>query len=514
MRVRSLWGNTWEGHRGRWSSIALAFLIAVTSACTTVTRTNLSTGNGSGTNRSTRSGATADQQAASTVDDGTIGGGGSLTGGDAGGGGTDGSGGGSDAAAAAGSTCSQTVKIGVSYSSDIATGLAAVGNPSAATQFGDYVQQQQALYQRMADDINARGGLAGCKVALVYHDFKALGSDGFSGESQTECSDFAEDQHVFAVISTTLENRTLVDCLAQHNVVNLFYGFTYNPTAADLAKYRGYFYQPSYVAAHRYGPFIDQLAGAGYFPSGAKVGILLADDGSGVNTDLVNNVWKPRLAALGINPVVFTFHQIESYSDVAGVTSQLSAAVLQFKAAGVDHVMSTPDNGDAVIFFTQVADSQGFHPRYALTTAAVPSAWGTEPASQRPNALTVSYSIGDLGAVDDDREVASNPPNDARAHCDALYQGQTGNAPLATAYRVCDAFNFLAAALSGASAVTADALLAGAENLGSSLALSDGYSNATFSPPGHYDGGSATRVMQWDEGSQVWRYVSGVLPLP
>ena len=56
---------------------------------------------------------------------------------------------------------------------------------------------------------------------------------------------------------------------------------------------------------------------------------------------------------------------------VYAIASEFQSAVLKFKAAGVDHVMVTPDNGDAAIFFTQVAESQGYRPRYAMTTAII-----------------------------------------------------------------------------------------------------------------------------------------------
>lgn len=405
------------------------------------------------------------------------------------------------------------MKLGVSYSSDLATGLGAVGNPGAASQAGDLVKQTQAMYQRAVDDLNARGGLAGCKVQLVYHDFKALGADGFSGESQTECADFAEDQHVFAVIAAALENKTLIDCLAQHKTPVLFGGAEYNPVSADYAKYRGYLYQPAYLNPDRFGPYIDQWKAAGYFDPTAKVGILLADDGYGNNQRLVDQIWKPKLAALGITPVVFTFKMIGGYSDVSSVTSQMGSAVLQFRGQGVDHVMMTPDGGDATIFFTQVASNQKYYPRYAMTSQNTPAVWGTEPADQRPNAIAISSSTFDLGQNPDAQEVASLPPSQARTDCDALFKGHTGTAPMTAVYALCDQMNFLRLALNGAPEPSTAALLAGAERLGNSMASASGFANARFRPNG-YDGGSASRAMRWDEPSQAWKYVAAPQPIP
>jgi hypothetical protein len=411
-------------------------------------------------------------------------------------------------------TCTTPVKIGVSYSSDEAAGLAIVGNSGASSQVGSYVQAQQALFQREADNINRHGGIGGCKVVLGFHDFKSLGSDGFSGESEAECVDFAEDQHAFAVINTTLENKTLVTCLAQHHVVSLYYGSTYQATPQDFTQYRGYLYEPSGVNVYRWGPYISQLAAAGYFPKGAKVGILIADDGTGTNQHLVNDIWKPQLQAMGITPVTFTFSQIEGFSDVSATTSQFSSAVLQFKAAGVTDVIGTPDNGDIVVFFTQVSQTQDFHPRYAFTSGSGAVAWGTEPAGQRPNALTVSNAVGDIGLAPAASQLAPLAPTPARTACNALYSGHTGSSSVASAYGICDAFNLLASALAGAPTVTPAALLAGVDRLGTTFSLADGYTNASFGEPDRYDGGTTTRMLQWNESAQQWQYISPVETVP
>ena len=83
--------------------------------------------------------------------------------------------------------------------------------------------------------------------------------------------------------------------------------------------------------------------------------------------------WKPALAKLGItNPTVFTYFQCHSVSDCATTTNDFSSAVLKFRQAGVDHVLFTPDGGDAVFFFFQVAHSQKYYPRYGMTTASGP----------------------------------------------------------------------------------------------------------------------------------------------
>ena len=400
------------------------------------------------------------------------------------------------------------MKLGVTYSSDLGPGLAAVGSPGTAADAANYAREQQALWQRGADDINSRGGFGGCKVVVVFHDFHVLNTSGFSSESQAECADLAEDKRVFGVVSAVLENETAVRCFADHRVVSLFYSAVYQPTPADFAKYRGYLYQPSGMTPYRFGPFIDQLAAADFLPRGAKVGILLADDGSGTNQYLVERLWKPRLAARGITPVVFNYKLVQSVSDNSSIAAQFGSAVLRFKSANVDRILVTPDNGDATIFFTQVAESQGYRPRYALNSATAPAGWPSVPAGQRRDALNVSFSLIDLGGAPDGHELASNPPSSGRARCEALYKGHTGSTTIIAAYNICDAFEFLRTALQNTTVVTPAALLAGVDRMVSSLSLANGYANATFRAPSRYDGASATRMMRWDEAATRWHYVS------
>jgi ABC-type branched-subunit amino acid transport system substrate-binding protein len=406
--------------------------------------------------------------------------------------------------------CATPVKIGVSYSSDLAGGFSSVGGSSSgASSAGSYEAQEQAVFNALAANLNKHGGLAGCPVEVVYHDFLSLAADGFSGESESECVDFAEDQHVFAVISTALENKTLVACLAQHGVVSLFDSEEYAPTSQDFTTYRGYLYEPDYINIDRWGPYIQLLAQSGFLGSGAKVGILAGDDGSGNVDDLVNNVWVPELKAMGITPVVFTYTDIEGYSDVTDTTDEFNSAVLQFKQAGVNRVIATPDGGDSTVFFTQLAASQDFDPEYAENDLSAMDEWSTVPASQQPGAVAVSYNITNSAS-----STGQVPPaTPVRQSCDAVLNGLTGSNGDYPYYSFCDDFDFLGAALAGATSVTPSTLLAGAEKLGCSLQLAGLYTNACFGP-GKYDGGTDVQLLQWSVSSQNWLPVGNPTPIP
>jgi len=405
-------------------------------------------------------------------------------------------------------TC--TVKVGATYSSDVNAALAAAGNPSAATQYSGYVKALQAEYQAGADHLNSNGGLGGCKVELAYYDFHSLSSDGFDAESQRECTSLAQDQHVALAFIFGLETKTLIDCMAKYRIPVSYHGGEYTvPNDRDYSTYRGYLYQETGIATDRWAPFIDDLAAAGYFDNGSKVGILLADDGNGNNQHLVNDIWKPRLAALGYpNPTVFTFTQLKSYAAIGDTQAQFSSAVLRFKAAGIDHLIATPDSGNVTLFFPQQAESQNFHPRYAFTSVNYPELMKNVPADQAARSMSVSFLNSD---AENPGQMATNPPNASRAQCDSLFKGKTNGGP--APYLYCDFMDVVAAALRGARQMDAPTLLAGIESLGTSIPGAANYGGTRLSP-GRYDGGTVVRVMEWDPAIKDYRYVSGVLNVP
>jgi hypothetical protein len=427
--------------------------------------------------------------------------------------------GGTAPAIAAGPGCKQTVKIGVTYSTDEGAVLAQLGNSAIGPEVSSptLVQTTKALYTHIADYVNTHGGLDGCNIQFVYYDFLFGDPAGESDNSQNECTTFAEDNHVFAELNQSNENETLISCLAQKHTVILYQGgLQYRPTPTDFSKYAPYLYSLNYINSLRLGPAIGMLKNAGFFganPASAKVGILLADDGSGTNQQLVNNIWKPALAQLGIkNPTVFTYFQCHSVSDCATTTSDFSSAVLKFRQAGVDHVLFTPDGGDAVFFFFQVAHSQKYYPRYGMTTASGPSLFNTEPKDEQGDAMAVSWYAADvypnLPAV-----LTAAPDNPTKDECKAML-AQYYPSYYQLYYALCDEVFFLTTALKGSPTISATALQAGANRLGDTFPMASGYGNAFFGPPNHYDAATTARVIEWNPAKQSWSYVSGIMPIP
>jgi hypothetical protein len=408
-------------------------------------------------------------------------------------------------------TCGKTLKIGVGYSSEIQSTLGAVGQDTSAVP-ADYVASLKGAYQRIADDVNSTGGLGGCQIELGFHDFPLLSGTTVAGDSQAECSDFAEDQKVFAVIPAGTEDKTLITCLADHKVVALWGGMSYQPDAADFERAGNYLYGVNYLSPERFGPFIDQFASAGFLDDGAKVGILVADDGSGHSQKLADT-WTKELDDKGIETSEFTYHQAASFSDIGGATAALGAAILQFKKAGVNRVLFTLDIA-AAIFFPALAEGQGFHPRYGLTTYSTIAGLNLAPPAQRAGAVAVSFQGSDTIQITPGAAPSGDEsPNPLRDRCNKVTVKESDNFPPGFAVAICDNFYFLQAALAGAGDVTPDTLRSGADALGDTFQPAAGYGKAAFGA-GHGDAVTTVRTLKWNEDIKGWDFVSEPITLP
>lgn len=404
---------------------------------------------------------------------------------------------------AAGRVCTSQVKIGVSYSSDVGTAVGALGGGAASGRAGNYAEALKRMYQLGADDLNRRGGIAGCKVVLAYHDFKVASADGNDAQSQQECADFADDQKVFAVHPAWLETKVLVSCLHSRRVP-VFPGqeMTFLPTTKDFARYRGTLYGPTHIGVDRLGPVVDRLHANGFFGAGAKVGILIDNDSEGTNRHLVEALWKPRLKALRV-PLASTF----TYTH--GDTSWMSAAVVQFKADGVTHVLTTADSGGAVLLFTPVADSQGYHPKLGLTSisGAQKLKLSFLPAASKVGAMAVSWWSYDFAAGDGvgwDKP----PPNPARQRCVSIYRdaASANGIGLTALFAWCDMLEVLYAAFAGTSSPpTYRGLLQGVDRLNGSFHNAAGFERTLLGRE-RYDGGNLVRLMRWNTSKKNWDY--------
>jgi hypothetical protein len=419
------------------------------------------------------------------------------------------------ASAAAPAACHTPVKIGVSDSSDAAAASAGVGY-SKTTAIANYQAKEKQLYNVGVANLNKRGGLGGCPVSLVFFDYTTMSAtESYDQVSQQECVDFAQDQHVFAAVPETAEQWDLVPCLAKAHIPVIISAQTVEgglPTTS-IDYNTGDAYSPSAISWDRLGGEINLFHTYGFFGSNAKVGIIEETDGRGVDQKVVK-LWKSRLAALHV-PVVSTFTgpRFDAYSDTGVFAQDMGNAILQFRAAGVDHVLFAPGAGGYLYFFQLAAQSQAYAPRIAIDTTDRPAQDIDPTATSTAGLMVVSWNAIDYSGQ---ATVPSNPADPARTRCDNLYKGPAAadNIPVESMYGWCDTLSLLQAAVGtkgGRPSLTT--FRTGLGHLGSSFQNAEGFGPTKFSTAVH-DGGTEARVMEWNSSIKGLTYISPPVRVP
>jgi hypothetical protein len=315
------------------------------------------------------------------------------------------------------------------------------------------------------------------------------------------------------VVPYYAETSDLLTCLTPYHIPVLQTGAVESwGTTAEYAA--GDLYAPALIANDRVGWDVGLWNQAGYFDPGSKVGIFMVDDGTGTDQKLVSKYWEPALSTLHV-PVVstFTYPQITGFSSIGNEAQEMNNAVLQFRSAGVNHVLFAPQTSQAWYFFSKDADSQGYHPREALDSNDQLSASPSIPAASMVGAVAVSWQLTDVTAQANPPTTPSNPPRD---QCNQLYQGPATSlgVPVGEFYSWCDVLNLLSDGLAGANGKPTSGLLqSGVVALGTRYQTASGFTQTRFGS-GDFDGGAAIRLMGWDKKSGGWTYTSGVQSVP
>ncbi|HEX5586337.1 MAG TPA: hypothetical protein VFZ17_03440 [Acidimicrobiia bacterium] len=409
--------------------------------------------------------------------------------------------GGATKEAATSTTCadpSGSVNVGLSYFGNLEQQLEGINEEQAAL-----TPAAQAIidnYKAGIAALNAEGGLAGCQVKPVIHNFPAQSQD-FNQTTSTECAAFTQDAKVVAVFTAAYETRVALDCFAKAKTPLFQMGGVYAPTCADYEKYAGYLYSPDGLASCRYSNFVPLWDKAGLFPKGAKVGIVVFDDGSGQGKFIADKVYTPALKKIGVPTTSFSFPGVLNTVS-GGDASQVAIknGVLKFKAEGVNVVLFTPSGSQASSFFIPPAAAQGFFPSYGLASfdgLNIVQAVGSDTLKK---AVAVSWLFSNLPLSDQQ----ALPTNSAVEKCAAW--SQPSQTTLTGSSTYCDFLNILQAAFKGQKDTSPASLKKGIEALGTSFTSSMTYDGATKFGAGDYDGVTVGQVLVWDPTTKTFVY--------
>jgi hypothetical protein len=418
-----------------------------------------------------------------------------------------------------------TISIGLQYSVNSKAAAGALGASGAGVGGGNDRRQWEIALA----DINARGGVLGRKLVPVWHENDSTDQRMLVQQESEACAEWTQDHKVLAVIAPEVDpSNTLISCLYRAGAAQLWEDLT-RADAQLFAKFPYYLEGGTLRMDRVAAAWPAALQRLGYFsgwstatgapgPQPVKVGIVSFDDP--VTVRAVERQLKPALAAVG-HPAV-DWVQVgypTSTADNGRSISQVQGATLRFASDGITHVLPFDAQGAGIGgFFAEGANSQRYYPRYGLNSGN-----GTQTlhdAGLWPDAqLRGAIGFGWVPLVD--LPISGNPTsgpysNAARRACVKLMSAQGEDVSSAIVQRQviakCDELRFLKQALELGGAPNRDALVLGAQRLGT--AFESGMTFRTRYDARHHDGASAARDFAWDGDCRCFRYTSGLRPVP
>lgn len=392
-----------------------------------------------------------------------------------------------------------TIRIGIAYRAKSGYDQEAEGAGAKDIAQGD----GRAAAQAIIDDLNAGGGIAGRKIMPVYASFDIR--QPFAAEWQKLCSTFTEDHEVFAVVvdgNATAPEEILPSCLARSKTI-LINDVSIALDQLFFNRYAPYFYAPGEMRSERWAIVIDQLVAAGYFGKSPKIGVLRFD--TEPSERLLTRVIKPRLAHHNFRVEDdAAFVPPDSTAGIGALAAQASSVALRFRSKGITHALFLATTGPLLFVFTAAAESNGYRPRYGVTSTDEPeSNQNNDPPAQLRGAMGVGWQPAyDVAEEQDPKD------NPAQARCQNSLKKRAVNVPsrlfLFNVLAVCDGLFFLKATLDRAGALTPAGVRAAADRLGT--AYQSPLTFATRFGPGRFDGVSAVRLLVFDEACGCFKY--------
>ena len=368
-------------------------------------------------------------------------------------------------------------------------GAAAVGN-------------EPANWKAAAEEINARGGIGGRQVELLFHLVNLTDPPAVQG--QAACARFTEDSTVAVVLSGYFYGPAH-SCLSQQGVPALL-GTNYGVDRTSA--------QQTQTVLAWATPLLDRLAARlpdayqklGRLTSGTSAGIFVTDAPAFRRSAAQ---LERELTRRGLRVSTQTVRDSET-GDYSGASGDASAAVLQFRSAGVTEVLFLTRNAFEPALLMQAANSQGYEPTYLLSTQQYPAALvGLVPASQLDGALALGWAPAvDLSTGYDARPEAQR----CLAALEKRGRSFSSNVQALAALLACDGLDLLARA-----ADRPGALSSRQDLLAAALAAGNGFPSAvtypTAFPGGRRDGVASYRPMAFSGGCGCFSYTGTISPM-
>lgn len=412
-----------------------------------------------------------------------------------------------------GSVTAKTISIGFIYTTGRQDAAAALG--AAGVTSGDELAQWKLLI----DEVNAHGGLGGRTIKPVFFGQSNTSGGTTASSESAACATFTQDNHVAAALSSFEFTSNFLTCMEKKGIPTFYSLETVNDT--PMLQANPLHFEASNLALDRQGTELAaSLARTKYFTSTPPAinGIITYDVPEYVRAA---KVLEDALKAQGQTvKITAKIRFADRTSDTSNTAAAISNAELRMASAGVNHVMIFDLNGLLSLLFMTNAESQGYRPRYGLTSQSSGSHLADLLGASANGQLTNATGIGWIPVLDLSKsEYPGGKGPAARETCRRIMikggqsQGLSSPGAELVALGQCDDIFMLQKAFrSVTGAVSGSVLQKAIEDLGAGFATAQSFSTRFGS--GRHDGVSAARDMAYVVACKCFRYTSGLVSLP
>jgi len=252
-------------------------------------------------------------------------------------------------------------------------GNSLVGLPSA--------QQEEATYQAAIDAANGAGGVRCRKLVAKYYEVNPLDQSSL----EAACLQIVAD-HPFALLDEGLSSPagspTPRDCPPSYQVPE----FGTQPLSqAEHDRFAPYLFSDGSTAEGVVNDWVFAAHQLGWFVGAKKIGLLEQDC-----VPDINHLALSDLAKVGI-PLSQTTTFDFGCPNAIPPPNQVEQAVLQFKTAGVTHVMD--DGGVYENYFSKAAKAQDYQPKYSVGDQGTIALWDNPNFGPDPQNFSGALAI-------------------------------------------------------------------------------------------------------------------------
>jgi hypothetical protein len=405
-----------------------------------------------------------------------------------------------------GSADGSPISIGILYTNNDAA-------PSAGVDNGNTFSARTA-FEAFVASYNQRGGLAHRKIEPIYVELRSS-SVALQADLQAACSTFTQDNHAALVLSAVgLFSDLLAQCLAKARTPQVAGDYALGDVTS-LARAPSFYAPDTTTIDNRMRALLERTTAAHRVTPADKIGVVI--EGCPYNSRAYARTVVPTAKRLGLTITDRVEARcFEGFDDFGGLASDMESAVLRLNSRGVTKVVFVSGSleGNLMLLFGTAAESQGYRPGYALTSAASPAVQeANTPKAQLANA----FGVGWLPALDTSRSAVSLP---AAQRCVQDLHAGAGVAPASpadryTAFSICDAFALSEAALGPTSGATDPGSVGAAiAGLGTGFAASATHGERTDFRNARRTGPAQGRLFAWSKACGCFDYTGQPFSLP